>query len=288
MKTIFRTVIAVIMVMVSFSSKGDEKPYLNAFEGDSVVWKSCLELNFEGFENPVSEVVLFGDTLIDGVKWKIFSRFGCKGLIRMEDAKVIFTPYPGYEGSALPFIGVETVIYDFSLEVGDVFIEFGMEQTVTSIDSVELNDGRKHKRITFNDRTRIIEGLGNDFSDPFHMLYGQETMASVATLMCCHVNGELLYLNPDYQDCEGNKVSNEFIGDNPQKSSVTVTDGSLHVTFGGDALFNVTVYNMQGVMMKQQKASRHEATIPVQNLTQGVYVVQITSGGHTGVHRFIR
>ena len=145
----------------------ENNKYLNAFEADNVVWRSCLELNFEGIENPISEVKLFADTLINGVNWKIFKREESIGLVRTEDRKVIFMPHPEYDHFEPVYNGVETVLYDFSLEIGDVLKPWG---SVISIDSVDLNDGKKHKRIKIG-LSNHIEGLGNDFSDPFFILF---------------------------------------------------------------------------------------------------------------------
>ena len=247
-------------------------PYINAFEADSVVWKSCLELNFEGIENPISETVLYGDTTINEVKWKIVTFYGAiKGLVRTEEKKVIFMPYPGFE-NIYDRGGAETVIYDFSLEVGDSF-DFG--GTVTAIDSVELNDGRKHKRLLFNSIYGDIEGLGNECFEPFTMLFPKETMASTPTLMCCHVNGELLYMNPRYLDCEGNRVGNEWIESDNVK--IYVNNSVLHIVFA-DNLFDVALYNMNGMLIKQQKGNSGEALMRLSGFDKGIYVVRIVSG----------
>ena len=261
--------------------------FVNAFEADSVVWKSCLELDVPGLENPISETILYGDTTINEVKWKIVHICkgvtslvpGVKGLVRTEDVKVIFKPYPGFENYFGDYdYPEETVLFDSSLEVGD---SIGLYTVITSIDSIYLNDGKKHLSYMvegFGSLSYMIEGLGSDIYDTFELLFSSmPTMPSLSTLMCCHVNGELLYMNPRYLDCEGNRVANEIIGDNNPKPTVVFADGNLQVTFDDDALFDVAVYNMQGMMLSQMKNNRNTMFANLNNLPKGVYVVKVHS-----------
>ena len=284
----FGMVVAVlIMPIVFFAAMAQLNPqtqneendgYMNAFEADSVVWKGCLELDIEGYENPISESVLFGDTLVNGVKWKIYNRWGIKGLVRTEDAKVFYMYPDDWPYGPTDIKGVEILVYDFSLEVGDVFDLWGWGRTVTSVDSVELNDGRKHKRIRFDnyDYSGWIEGLGSEFNDPFEMLFPQATMASSPTLMCCHVNDELLYMNPNYLDCEGTRAvqSNELIESDEVK---IFTDNGVLRVFYAESKFDVALFNMSGMIVSRQKDNYSEAVIPLSNLDKGVYVVHVVS-----------
>ena len=104
--------------------------YVNAFKADSVVWK-CYNENTHKF----CETILHGDTVVDGKKWKILQS-NClivlKGLIRTEGDKVLFTPYPGYENTVHQDYRKqkETVIYDFSLKVGESIPSAGLVPSV--------------------------------------------------------------------------------------------------------------------------------------------------------------
>ena len=117
--------------------------YVNAFKADSVVWK-CYNENTHKF----CETILHGDTVVDGKKWKILQS-NClivlKGLIRTEGDKVLFTPYPGYENTVHQDYRKqkETVIYDFSLKVGESIPSAGLAPSgkITKIDSVMFKDG---------------------------------------------------------------------------------------------------------------------------------------------------
>jgi hypothetical protein len=300
-KRFFRTAIAVISVMTGqFCRMADvsaQEPaaYVNAFDAEKAVWTYYFHAPSDGLnEAYIRKTVIDGDTLIDGTKWRIITGDPVieKGLIRMDGQKVLIRCYPGYYWHGVPdIIGDEEIIMcDFSVNVGDSVWDRGVKRDIIETDSVMLLDGNRHKRLKYLDSGYCIEGLGLQEASPLALFHPVNTGHHdfEYQLVCCQVNDGLLYINPDFADCDGTPVANETVGGAPPKSGISFDGELLYVTFGGDTLFDVTVYNMQGVMIKQQKANRHGVTIPVQNLTQGVYVVRITSGGHTGVHRFIR
>jgi hypothetical protein len=275
-------------------------PYLNAFNAEKAEWTYFYRTS-SSEEETVRKTVISGDTLIDGTKWRIITGEPMveKGLIRTDGQKVLFKLYPGYP---VPpnmdyTVAESTVIYDFSLEAGDgVMFYRGGGTVILETDSVMLMDGKKHKRLKYEDGRYFIEGLGSATASPLSLFHPRTRCSDEHSrcidefeynLICCQVNDGLLYLNPDFADCDGTPVANETVSAAPQKSGISFDGELLHVTFGGDAPFDVTVYSMQGVMIKQQKASRHEATIPVHNLTQGAYIVQITSGLYSHTRKFI-
>lgn len=264
-----------------------ENKSVNAFEEDSVVWRSCLELNFEEIENPIRETILHGDTLIDNVKWRIFNDSGIKGLIRTENDKVIFSPYPGLENGVIG----ESVIYDFSLEIGDVFkiedIAFACQ--VVQIDSIELNDGQMHKKLYFDNNYSYVEGLGSDVCEPFFMVRtSSPTMPNTSTFVCCHIGDELLYMNPDYSDCHGNKVSNEIVNNDLLKVNVTFIDETLYIALENNNLFNVNAFNMSGMLVAQKNKNYYETSISLKGMAKGVYVIQVISGNSISTSKIIK
>lgn len=217
--------------------------YVNAFKADSVVWK-CYNENTHKF----CETILHGDTVVDGKKWKILQS-NClivlKGLIRTEGDKVLFTPYPGYENTVHQDYRKqkETVIYDFSLKVGESIPSAGLAPSgkITKIDSVMFEDGHKHKRIHVGEHYSYIEGLGNDqLGLSFILVPGIPTMEGVlSTFMCCHVDNRLLYRNPAFKDCNGNKVSNVTITSGLSGDKVWFAEGQLTVSLKDGRMFNV-------------------------------------------------
>lgn len=264
--------------------------YVNAFKADSVVWK-CYNENTHKF----CETILHGDTVVDGKKWKILQS-NClivlKGLIRTEGDKVLFTPYSGYENTVHQDYRKqkETVIYDFSLKVGESIPSAGLAPSgkVTKIDSVMFEDGHKHKRIHVGEYYSYIEGLGNDRYSPFFMLaHALPTMPSRPTFMCCHVDNRLLYRNPAFKNCDGQKVSNVIITGGLSEVKVWFSDGQLTVSLEDGRMFDVAVFNAQGMLVAQQQKNRYETRIPFGNEAKGVYFVRIQAGQAVATHKVV-
>lgn len=272
--------------------------YVNAFEADSTAWKGYVSYTDKestgSYALPTS--IMHGDTMINGKKWKIFNHQGgsghIKGLVRTEGSKVIFRPYPGLEKSVAPYFHkqTETPIYDFSLKVGDTFAPvgmFGASGTVKRIDSVMLNDGHKHRRLHF-EFFSWIEGLGSDVQDPFFMLAPIDyTMQTRQTFLCCHVNGKLLYINPKFENCDGQKVANVIITGGLSEAKVWFADGQLTVSLEDGRTFDVAVFNAQGMLVAQQQQNRYETRIPFGNEAKGVYFVRIRAGQAVATHKVV-
>ncbi|MDR2145546.1 MAG: T9SS type A sorting domain-containing protein [Tannerella sp.] len=303
---------AILLLAVAFSSaanvfpqagSGENNGYLNAFEADSAVWSY---LHGWGYGPPsIHQMILYGDTTIDNIKWKIVTDLLIgKGLVRTDGKKVIVrgctgqTSFGVYDLNEKYFV-YETV-YDFSLNVGDSVLTMyhynepgysyipSRKSEISEIDSIVLNDGKKHKRIKFTiggeNENYMIEGIGcvsSNVSHPFFMFISQPTgdrNTGGPTFVCCEVDGELLYLNPEYADCDGNKVANEIIGDNTFKPIISLSDGNLRVTVNDGSLFDVSVYNMQGIRVLYVKDNRNEMIAGSENLPHGVYIVRVHAG----------
>ena len=262
--------------------------FINAFEADSTVWKTRLEVGIPGLENsPATETVLYGDTIVDNVKWRILSMqditglIYLKGLIRSEIGKVMFRAYPGYEGQ---IIEKETVIYDFSLEVGDFFDPWGRGGVeVKKVDSIVLSDGRKHKKIYFEgDYFNYVEGLGCDVYDPFYMIYtAVPTMPSFSTLISCHVNGELLYTNPSYSDytplIDENKQWN-VLYENASRQKQT------HIfKFKGDTVIDGRQYNILWISVDEKVEDWRRLGCMRENIEEGKVYYRPVWGDRDGL-----
>lgn len=269
--------------------------YVNAFKADSVVWKCYWDFSEEKIklEDPFDETVLHGDTVVSGKQWRIIRQGkALKGLIRSENNRVMFKPYPGYENKVHPdyLKQQETVIYDFSLKVGESIPSAGLAPSgkITKIDSVMFEDGHKHKRIHVGEYYSYIEGLGNDRYSPFFMLaHALPTMPSRPTFMCCHVDNRLLYRNPAFKDCNGNKVSNVTITSGLSGDKVWFAEGQLTVSLKDGRMFNVAVFNAQGMLVAQQQQNRYETRIPFGNEAKGVYFVRIQAGQAVATHKIV-
>lgn len=304
-------IIILLFALLPVYAFSQQAEYLNAFDAEKTVWTWAYRADYFNPSKPgysLYTTVLYGDTVINDIKWKIFIQsvaidcFNIKGLIRTEDSKVLFRAHPDWEECWWGDPNDTTIVlYDFSLEVGGANISYN---PVLKIDSVELNDGRMHKRMHYKFGNPDIEGLGNESSPPFYMAggYGAPTsdMDDIGdkynssfyrtkgynipnpwyeypTLICCHVNDQLLYINPAFVDCDGTEAPNGIIEKELLPTKVTMTDNQLQVIYGNGEPFDVKVYTMEGKLVAQQNGNYQEATMAIGHLNQGVYLVQVVS-----------
>ena len=134
-------------------------------------------------------------------------------------------------------------------------------------------------------RESILEiiGFGNEISSPFFMISrAYPTMPSIPTFVCCHVNDKLLYRNPKYSDCNGSGMHNELVAE--PKTKLQFSDGRITVSLEDGREFDVAVFNIQGVLIKQQKGNRYKSTISL-GANRSVHFVQIRVGEHVYTHK---
>jgi len=112
------------------------------------------EQNF--FEQVELKLKTGEDTLIAGFSYKkvhLDNQTNAQFFLRQEESKLY------YRSSNPTADSVEYEVYDFSLEVGQSFVYplefYQTEYVVSSIDSIELLDGTKRKRITFADTYNV-------------------------------------------------------------------------------------------------------------------------------------
>ena len=295
LKKLFELLIAASCLTMTISAQ-ESKALINAFDSEKAVWTylSCMYCDIE--EPTIHKTVLYGDTIIDGIKWKIVTEEKVKGLVRVDGNKVLYKPYLGYEG-ILQFADHEDpfnydysgIIYDFSLEIGDRIMYKGLKTTILEIDSIKLNDGNRHKRLINEYGGSYVEGLGSTNHSIFFHLLPQSTCQCDATtiFICCHVNDKLLYINPDYLDCDGNWVNNVIINDN-SKVKVYFVDGIIHIVHDNNNSFDVTIYSMQGTFVAQKNNNYNVAIIPLKNMAKGVYFIRIISDKQTLTHKIVK
>jgi len=146
-----------------------------------------------------------GDSIVDGIWYKkVFTyrdRLGenvsFRGLMREQEKKTYFI-----SASYRPI--TEFLLYDFSLEEGEIFENLNGQFYVMAVDSIEINGSmRKRMRIsrTWYPGVEIdtwIEGMGS----LRQLLSPCWTGTGVAhCLLCYFQNGELIYKSPDYSEC---------------------------------------------------------------------------------------
>jgi hypothetical protein len=270
--------------------------FINAFDSETTVW-TYLYSTHCSIPLTIHKTVLHGDTVIDGTNWKIITGEPMieKGLIRTFENKVLFKPYPGYDGVVSwddkNWNRKDSIaIYDFSLEAGDSIIVRGIKMRIFETDSIVLNDGNKRKQMKYgmdhwHDWESYIEGLGSDIYSPLQMIYSISTCQNDAILVCCHVNDELLYINPSFIDCDGTVTGNELIDSN--KIRIILEHNVLNVVYQERNTFDVYLYGSNGILLKQQKNNADKARLYLSDFSKGIYIVRVTSGNKSYSQKII-
>lgn len=175
----------------------------------------------------------------------------------------------------------EFLLYDYDLEVGDFFHDDDDHpMQVTEVTTITDLNGVSRKKITFSfsgltDVTEFwIEGVG---SNRGFMHVGQweadhDSEGEMYHMLCYHVDDDVIYVNPEYNDCdiddvEENTVENNIsIYPNPAKDVIKIlNDNNLNIT-------NVEILDLTGRTVLSTDKS---ADINISELPEGQYFVKI-------------
>jgi hypothetical protein len=247
---------------------------------------------------------LQGDTTINGIAYrKLCQKIGTVddpfyrriGALREQDKKIyVVEPDLGYSND-------EILLYDFNKQVGDTLtIEGWVNYIITGIDSIKIgNEFRKRYKTTDYNHDipgYIIEGIGNVSSGLFEAIIPIPTgvYSAERTFICFSQNGETVYLNPAFTDCNG-----------------TVKTGLKDITATGETVkiypnpakdyvqFQFDYPNAQNTSVEiMDYTGREVETVPVQGLSNytlnlssyspGVYFVVVRSAEGSEVHKIIK
>jgi hypothetical protein len=94
-------------------------------------------------------------------------------------------------------------------------------------------------------------------------------------LLAYFLSDELIYHSTEYEEDFIWDTANELIKSDEVK--IFADNGILHVYYA-DSKFDVSLFNMSGIVVTRQKDNYSEAIIPLSTLYEGVYVVHVVSG----------
>ena len=173
----------------------------------------------------------------------------------------------------------EKLLYDFNWQIGDTlsmgFLNTLFSEVITNIDSLLLNDGL-HKRfevsINGHRHFHIIEGIG---STTELVLFG-----AGSSLMCFSVDGEAIYIHPNSYIGDCTPVVLAIEDSYKKKPEISIYPNPIYSSFrikGIDDFPNATVliYNTYGQIVMQEQLSNKDDIIHVENLSSGVYIVNV-------------
>jgi hypothetical protein len=248
-----KNLLFIILAILTLNSKGQTSVY-HPMPDSSAVWNFQRDVNCTSvfwFTNTYS-ITISGDTIINSQTYHklikpFFTHFsnstsctggegiGYQGAFREEiiNKKVFFVP---------PYDSLETLLYDFNLQVGDTvkgYIEeiAVQKDTVVAIDSILIgSDYRKRWKINQDFNIFFIEGIGSTFGLIEQSLAGLIGNFGSVGLICFQQNGQSLYPNTS-SNCELITSSNSVdiitnrinIFPNPSAGSVTVDFGKLNI-----------------------------------------------------------
>ena len=198
------------------------------------------------------------------------------GAYRNEDNQVYYCRWNGTSYDA------EELLYDYDLEEGDFFHDDDEHpMQVTEVTTITDLNGVSRKKISFTfigltDVTEFwIEGVG---SNRGFMHVGQweadhDSDGEMYHMLCYHVNDDVIYVNPEYNDCdmpyavEDNSIdTNVSIYPNPAKDVIKIlNDNNLNIT-------NVEILDLMGRTVLSTDKS---ADINISELPEGQYFVKI-------------
>lgn len=91
-----------------------------------------------------------------------------------------------------------------------------------------------------------------------------------------------------YTNIYSSANSNDFIADIAKNPQLFFADGQVEVVFDDDMLFDVAIYNMQGLLMTQQKNNRNHAAVSFNKALPGIYIVHVISGEYRYTQKIVK
>jgi len=277
------------------------------FPTDNAEWNVMQVVSSDTGLEPDTMLIQYslqGDTTINGIAYRKLCQktgtvdrpFYVVGGLREQDKKIyVVEPDWGYSND-------EILLYDFNKQVGDTLkIEGRINYIVTGIDSIKIgNEFRKRYKIKedYSDAPAyIIEGIGNVSFGLLESIIPIPTglYSAYREFICfSQNNGETVYLNPAFMDCNSTvKTGLKDITATGQSVKIYPNPAKDYVQFQFD------YPNAQNTSVEiMDYTGREVETVPVQGLSNytlnlssyspGVYFVVVRSAEGSEVHKIIK
>jgi len=268
------------------------------FPTENVQWNEfyASQQNYSPMDTTLLQYSLHGDSTLNGIAYRKLClnigtidnpEYKTVGGLREQDKKIYYSGkgYSIYFGS--PTWNREILLYDFSKHIGDtIWINSGNRYIITKIDSVKIgNEYRKR----YNDQ--IIEGIG-DVVDG--LLIGVTPICNCLGdnnewhFVCFSQNGQSVYKNPDYVDCNSTKKWTDYPNEvkNPIiQSSVTVLPNPIAElsiikwdVLESNRYVTLVITDVLGKRIKTLNVSgKTEISISRNDFSKGLYFARLVS-----------
>lgn len=217
------------------------------------------------------------DVEINGMVYHTIYVEGTRSLLgayRNEDNQVYYCQWNGTDYEE------EVLLYDYDLEEGDFFNE--LDEHPMKVEEVSLitdNNGVQRKKFEFSfigledKREFWIEGVGSSKGFVNCGCYTATSDGAIFHLLCYHVGEDLIYVNPEYSQCDIDDIDENDLGEgiglypNPANSLVAISNPN------GLAIEKIEIFDVLGRSMLR---TDNTEAINVSTLPEGQYFVKIT------------
>lgn len=241
----------------------------------------------------VKTIRIEGDTMVNSILYKKMlmtnddpnsSIWDLSGLVREDATQKIFR---------LNNSGNEELIYDFGISVGDTLVsnfDPSLQAIVSSMDSIELNDGSFRKRWALSSlecgsgsfiNEYWIEGIGSvnfvfDYIDVLcYFDYGNH-------LRCFSNNGTYLYGTPNGESCYvPTIISTEEVNQSSFKVFPNPSQEFLNLEFDENIFLDqIEIFDSKGSLKKSIFINSGYVKIAIADFPAGVYFLKIKTSNH--------
>lgn len=232
------------------------------------------------FDSTFYEISTFkvdGDTLINDINYfNVFYNDNFFCALRESEKNKIYSYFSDLQK--------ELLIYDFDwIEGKELKYQHYEEEgayrtyaTINQIDSVKLLDNNYYKCLKSGNDIFCIQGIG-DLDGFFSFMFLSPTNGDQTAVLCFYKGEQLIYSNPDYNNCEVTSIYNNIYSDKNVIVYPVPSDGSVIIKLLGDDFINadyIKIYNEAGVLIKSIRINETRI-ININQLTGGIYVYQI-------------
>lgn len=198
------------------------------------------------------------------------------GAYRNEENQVYYCKWNGSSYDS------EELLYDYDLEEGDYFHDDDEHPMyVTEVTTITDKMGGLRKKITFGfidleDVTECwVEGIGSSWGfmnvGLYEAAHGSE--GEMYHLLCYHVNDDVVYVNPEYNDCDLPFA----VGDNHVEATVSIypNPASEVIKILNDNNLNITSIEIIDLTGRAVLNTNKTDDIDISEIPEGQYFVKI-------------